>query len=77
MTQAYALQRYMAACVGRGKYPIKFNGSLFTVPHAARKLEDADFRLWGPGYWWQNTRLPYFPMCAAGDFEMMDPLFNM
>ena len=77
VTQAYALQRYMAACVGRGKYPIKFNGSLFTVPFADRKLEDADFRQWGPGYWWQNTRLPYYSMCAAGDFEMMDALFNM
>ena len=77
VTQGYALQRYMAACVGRGKYPIKFNGSLFTVPYADKKLEDADFRQWGPGYWWQNTRLPYYSMCAAGDFEMMDPLFNM
>ena len=77
VTRAYALQRYMAACVGRGKYPIKFNGSLFTVPFADRKLEDADYRQWGPGYWWQNTRLPYYSMCAAGDYEMMDPLFNM
>ena len=77
VSRAYALQRYMAACVGRGKYPIKFNGSLFTVPFADKKLEDADFRQWGPGYWWQNTRLLYHSMCAAGDFEMMEPLFNM
>ena len=77
LSRAYALQRYMAACVGRGTYPIKFNGSLFTVPYADRKLEDADYRQWGPGYWWQNTRLPYHSMCAAGDFEMMEPLFNM
>jgi hypothetical protein len=77
LSRAYALQRYMSACVGRGTYPIKFNGSLFTVPYAEKKLEDADFRQWGPGYWWQNTRLPYHSMCAAGDFEMMDPLFNM
>jgi hypothetical protein len=77
VSQGYALQRYMVACVGRGKYPIKFNGSLFTVPFADKKLEDADYRQWGPGYWWQNTRLPYHAMCAAGDFEMMEPLFNM
>jgi len=77
VSRGYALQRYMSACAGRGSYPIKFNGSLFTVPFPDRKLEDADFRLWGPGYWWQNTRLPYYSMCAAGDFEMMDPLFNM
>ena len=77
VARAYAMQRFMAACVGRGKYPIKFNGSLFTVPAADHKLENADYRQWGPGYWWQNTRLPYHSMCASGDFEMMEPLFNM
>jgi len=77
VSRAYALQRYVAACAGRGRYPIKFNGTLFTVPDAGHNLEDADFRQWGPGYWWQNTRLPYYSMCASGDFEMMEPLFNM
>jgi hypothetical protein len=77
VSRGYALQRYMSACAGRGKYPIKFNGSLFTVPTPDNKLEDADYRQWGPGYWWQNTRLPYHSMCASGDFEMMEPLFNM
>ena len=73
VSQAYALQRYITACAGRGRYPIKFNGSIFTVPYEG----DPDFRRWGPGYWWQNTRLPYTAMCAAGDFEMMRPLFRM
>jgi hypothetical protein len=76
VSRAYALQRYVTACAGRGKYPIKFNGSLFTVP-AEGQPGDADFRRWGPGYWWQNTRLAYYPMCASGDFEMMEPLFRM
>lgn len=71
-----ALQRFVTACAGRGHYPIKFNGSLFTVS-AAGKPEYADYRRWGPGYWWQNTRLPYESMCASGDFEMMEPLFQM
>ena len=31
LTEAYALQRWMNACGGRGNYPIKFNGSIFTV----------------------------------------------
>ena len=66
VSRAYAMQRYMSACVGRGKYPIKFNGSLFTVPYADKKLEDADFRQWGPGYWSQNTRLPYFSHVCGG-----------
>ncbi len=73
VSQMYALQRFINACAGRGAYPIKFNGSIFTVPHEG----DPDYRRWGPGYWWQNTRLPYLSMCAAGDFEMMKPLFRM
>ena len=27
------------------------------------------FRDWGANSWWQNTRLPYWPMAAAGDFD--------
>ncbi len=74
--QAYALQRYVTACAGRGRFPIKFNGSLFTVPWEGR-FGDADYRRWGPGYWWQNTRLPYHALSAAGDFESLLPLFRM
>ena len=75
MTRGYALQRYMLACAGRGAYPIKFNGSLFTVdtygrPGPAGGL-DADFRRWGGPYWFQNTRLAYWPMLAAGDLDLM------
>ncbi len=76
VTRAYALQRYMNACAGRGSHPIRFNGSIFTVP-AEGQVGDADYRRWGPGYWWQNTRLPYISMCASGDFDLMQPLFRM
>ena len=76
VSRAYALQRFITACAGRGRYPIKFNGSIFTVPDDST-WGDADYRRWGPGYWWQNTRLPYLSMCASGDFEMMEPLFRM
>jgi len=31
VTRAYVLQRWMTAAGGRGAYPIKFNGSIFTV----------------------------------------------
>ncbi|MDR3228737.1 MAG: DUF5703 domain-containing protein [Puniceicoccales bacterium] len=75
LSHAYALQRYVSACAGRGRYPIKYNGSLFTVPETGKK-EDADYRRWGPGYWWQNTRLPYLSMPAAGDFDFMHSLFR-
>lgn len=72
----YHLQRFMNACAGRGAHPIKFNGSIFTVP-APGGDGDPDYRRWGPGYWWQNTRLPYIGMCASGDFDLMQPLFRM
>jgi hypothetical protein len=75
VTQGYLLQRYMQACAGRGAMPIKFNGSLFTVD--ATSAYDADYRRWGPCYWWQNTRLPYWTMPMSGDFDLMEPLFKM
>ena len=76
VSQMYALQRFITACAGRGAYPIKFNGSLFTVPPGPTE-KDPDFRRWGPGYWWQNTRLPYISLCTSGDFDLQRPLFRM
>ena len=76
VTRGYILQRYIDACAGRGGYPIKFNGSIFTV-EAEGAEGFADYRRWGPGYWWQNTRLPYMAMPAAGDFDLMQPFFGM
>jgi alpha-L-fucosidase 2 len=75
ISRAYHLQRYINACNGRGSYPIKFNGAIFTVP--AGPLHDPDYRRWGPGYWWQNTRLPYFSMPTSGDLDLMQPFFKM
>jgi alpha-L-fucosidase 2 len=78
VTRGYALQRFISACAGRGAYPIKFNGSLFTVDARDQNENlDADYRRWGGCYWFQNTRLIYWPMLAAGDIEMMRPLFRM
>lgn len=78
INRGYALQRYMTACAGRGEYPIKFNGSLFTVDAEEKGQRlDADYRRWGGPYWFQNTRLIYWPMLAAGDTEMLLPLFDM
>lgn len=79
VTRAYALQRWITACGGRGNYPIKFNGSIFTInpKYTESKLDfNADWRAWGDCYWWQNTRLPYLPMLARGDFDQMRPLFR-
>ena len=73
ITTAYAAQRYLTACASRGRLPIRFNGTLFTISHRG----DPDYRRWGNGYWWQNTRLPYYPMFAAGDIDGTDALFDM
>lgn len=78
VTHAYNLQRFLHACAGRGAFPIKFNGSLFTADwNVEGEAYDADFRRWGPGYWHQNTRLPYWAMLPAGDFDLMRPYFQL
>lgn len=85
-TQGYTLQRFITACCGRGEYPIKFNGSLFTVDYpempafndrAKTIAVTADYRYWGGMYWFQNTRAMYWPRLMAGDFDLMMPLFRM
>ncbi|HEX4086242.1 MAG TPA: DUF5703 domain-containing protein [Chthoniobacteraceae bacterium] len=85
MTKGYVMQRYTTACAGRGAYPIKFNGSIFNVDDPTRMNTktgkatpvDADYRDWGGGYWYQNTRAMYWPRLQAGDFDEMMPLFRM
>lgn len=78
----------MAACAGRGRYPIQFGGSIFTVDGTKETagnrgglgipdVYDADFRMWGRAYWFQNTRLLYWHALMAGDFDIMRPLFRM
>ncbi|MCC7263955.1 MAG: hypothetical protein IT369_15690 [Candidatus Latescibacteria bacterium] len=78
VSRGYALQRFVTACGGRGAYPIKFNGSIFTVDsREPDEPYDADYRRWGGPYWFQNTRLAYWPLLGSGDFEMLHPLFRM
>ena len=82
ITRGYVLQRFMFACSGQGGSPIKFNGSIFTVEKQAGASPvtsegDPDWRQWGGNYWFQNTRLAYWPMLATGDFDMMEPWFRM
>ena len=79
VTQGYALQRFISACAGRGQYPIKFNGSLFTVDatEGDGSKYNPDYRRWGGPYWFQNTRLPYSSMLADGDVDLTDAFFRM
>ncbi len=76
VTRAYALQRYVFACEGRGNFPIKFNGGIFTVQWQNSPGKH-DYRRWGPGYWFQNTRLPYYSFLSGGDWDLMKPFFDM
>lgn len=79
LTQSYILQRYVSAGGGRGNFPIKFNGSIFTVDPVhtySSKNYSPDYRDWGGEFWWQNTRLPYYAMLTSGDFDMMKPMFG-
>ncbi|MCF7687285.1 MAG: DUF5703 domain-containing protein [Cephaloticoccus sp.] len=78
ITQQATWHRFMVACCGRGQFPIKFNGALFTADWGLKNEDfDADYRRWGGGYWWQNTRLIYWSMLANGDYDLMRPLFRM
>ncbi len=75
---AWALQRYATAAATRGEFPMKFNGSIFTV--APKFVNGAtwneDFRNWGGDFWWQNTRLPYHGMLERGDGDLAASLFD-
>jgi len=76
LNRGYILQRYVNAIGARGKLPVKFNGStlvLDTYRHQIGRVsgKSADARQWGGAYWWQNTRLIYYPMLASGDFDQL------
>jgi alpha-L-fucosidase 2 len=73
VTRGYLLQRFMEACMGRGKYPMKFNGGTLTFDYQGM---NGDYRKWGPGIWHQNTRHFYWPLLGTGDFDMLMPFFD-
>jgi hypothetical protein len=73
VTRGYLQQRWLEACQGRGKYPIKFNGGTINFD---RNGQNGDYRRIGSPYWHQNTRHLYWPLLASGDFDLMLPFFN-
>lgn len=64
-------QRFLDACDGRGKTPIKFNGQQFTLDVG----KGPDYRDWAGGFWWQNTRQPYYNMLASGDLDLLRAVY--
>jgi len=79
VTHGYALQRFITAAGGRGAYPIKNDGSIFTVnTRNPQSLQDADFRPHGPLYWFLDAATTTCgPMLRSGDFDLLKPLFSM
>jgi hypothetical protein len=70
----YAMQRYLNACAGRGAFPIKVNGSIFT---AGAGTHDPDQTQGSGAYDLRGTHALYRSMLAAGDFDLAMPLFRM
>lgn len=81
LNRGYILQRYVNAIGGRGRLPVKFNGASLVLDTYKQPIgrvsgKSADARLWGGAYWWQNTRLIYYPMLASGDFDLIQPFMK-
>ncbi|MCF7732538.1 MAG: DUF5703 domain-containing protein [Akkermansiaceae bacterium] len=79
VTRGYALQRFMLAAACRGAYPVKHDGSIFTVNNRKRdSLLDADYRVHGANYWFLDAATTmYGPMLRSGDYDLLMPLFRM
>ncbi len=81
VAQSYNVHRYIMACQGRGRYQVQFNGGIFTVPFPNYRKHNGslfgeDERDWGSRFTFQNQRLLYWPMIAAGDTDLIQPFFN-
>ncbi|SMD43654.1 hypothetical protein SAMN00777080_2260 [Aquiflexum balticum DSM 16537] len=63
----YYLRRYLMASSSRGKFPVVFNGGLWTWNH--------DVRNWVTPHHW-NTQQQYWGLCAQNDCELMIPYLN-
>ena len=76
VSEAYALHRYLMAIQSRGALALHHNGGTVTWGWDGKTHDDPDARPWGGGYWFQNVRQVYWYMLAAGDYDLMTPLFN-
>jgi hypothetical protein len=73
----YARTRFIQAAQSRGTVqPIKFNGMLFNTASGSDGPNNVDARDWGSDTWFQNCRLPYGAMLAAGDYDIMKPVLE-
>jgi len=63
----YYFRRYLMGSSSRGKFPVIFNGGLWTWNH--------DVRNWVTQHHW-NTQQQYWGLCAQNDCELMLPYLN-
>lgn len=63
----YYFRRYLMGSSSRGKFPVMFNGGLWTWNH--------DVRNWVTPHHW-NTQQQYWGLCAQNDCELMLPYLN-
>lgn len=67
ITNHVAWDRYLSLIQGRRGYaPLKFNGQQFNCNNTGKGWDARD---WGAGYWWQNTRQPYYNVLQQGDID--------
>ncbi len=77
LTTRYAQTRYVQAIQAGTWVPIKFNGMTFMPQLPPDTINTGPaFREWGSSNWWQNTRLAYWNMAAAGDFSQLRTIFD-
>ena len=71
----YQYYRYMLACNGKGVFPTKWNGALFTFdPYYVSEGFgfSADFRRWSGGtFTVQNQRLLHWPLLKSRDYDFI------
>ena len=67
MENIYYLRRYLMASSSRGRFPVVFNGGLWTWNH--------DVRNWVTPHHW-NTQQQYWGLAAENDCDLMLPYIN-
>lgn len=65
----YTYYLYVMGSSSRGKYPVKFNGMLWST--------DGDARAWGGAYWGANQSCLYNALFTANRMQLLDPMFGM
>lgn len=81
MGRNYQLFRYQLGGNVFGEYPTKFNGGNLTFDPGlvdTKRSFDPNWRAWGGAIFTaQNQRLLYWPLLKSGDFDVIQPQFEL